>query len=53
MKNLKNPEQENIKFKGKLWPPDSYFKQLENLYKMLNKPVVLYHYTRIKIKYLK
>ena len=29
------------KFKGKLWPPDSYFQQLKNLYKMLDKPVYI------------
>ncbi len=36
-----NSEQESIQFKGKLWPPDSYYKQLKNLYKMLNKPVYI------------
>ena len=34
-------EQEKAKFKGKLWPPNSYYKQLKNLYKMLNKPVYI------------
>ena len=41
MNNNKNSEQNNIKFKGKLWPPNSYFEQLKNLYKMLDKPVYI------------
>lgn len=41
MNDIKNSEQENIQFKGKLWPPDSYYKQLKNLYKVLNKAVYI------------
>lgn len=41
MKHIKNSEQKNIKFKGELWPPNSYFEQLKNLYKMLDKPVYI------------
>ena len=41
MHDIKNSEQENIQFKGKLWPPDSYYKQLKNLYKMVDKPVYI------------
>jgi len=41
MNHIKNSEQKNIKFKGELWPPNNYFEQLENLYKMLDKPVYI------------
>ncbi len=41
MNDTKSSEQEITKFKGKLWPPDSYFEQLKKLYKMLNKPVYI------------
>lgn len=41
MNNINNSEQDKIKFKGKLWPPNSYFEQLKNLYTMLDKPVYI------------
>ena len=41
MDNNNNSEQKNIKFEGKLWPPNSYFEQLKNLYNMLDKPVYI------------
>ncbi len=41
MNQIKNFEQKDIKFKGKLWPPNRYFEQLKKLYKMLDKPVYI------------
>ncbi len=41
MSSIKKCELKINKFTGKLWPPNSYFEQLNKLYKILDKPIYI------------